>query len=131
MAEVKKFYDVQGSAIKWRNFEGKAGKFNAEGDRNFCLLIDPDSADVLQSEGFNIRYLKPREDGDVPVPYLPVKVAYGKGRPPKIVMVTKEERQILMKIPLSFLTGLRSRRQILLLILMSMTFRADMVLKHI
>ncbi len=89
MAEVKKFYDVQGSAIKWRNFEGKAGKFNAEGDRNFCLLIDPDSADVLQSEGFNIRYLKPREDGDVPVPYLPVKVAYGKGRPPKIVMVTK------------------------------------------
>ena len=50
MAEVKKFYDVQGSAIKWRNFEGKAGKFNAEGDRNFCLLIDPDSADVLQSE---------------------------------------------------------------------------------
>lgn len=87
--EVKKFYDVPGTAIRWRNFEGKAGKFNAEGDRNFCLVIDPDSADALQAEGFNIRYLKPRDESDDPVPYLPVKVAYGKGRPPKIVMMTK------------------------------------------
>lgn len=87
--EVKKFYDVPGTAIRWRNFEGKAGKFNAEGDRNFCLVIDPDSADALQAEGFNIRFLKPRDEGDDPVPYLPVKVAYGKGRPPKIVMMTK------------------------------------------
>ena len=89
MADVKKFYDVKGAAIKWRNFQGKAGKFNAEGDRNFCLLIDPDSADELQAEGFNIRFLKPRDEDDVPAPYLPVKVAYGKGRPPKIIMVTK------------------------------------------
>ena len=87
--EVKKFYDVPGTAIRWRNFEGKAGKFNAEGDRNFCLVIDPDSADTLQAEGFNIRFLKPRDESDDPVPYLPVKVAYGKGRPPKIVMMTK------------------------------------------
>lgn len=89
MAEVKKFLDVSGRAIRWRNFAGKAGKFNAEGDRNFCLLLDPDSADQLQNEGWNVRYLNPREDGDVPTPYIQVKVAYGKGRPPKIVMVTK------------------------------------------
>ena len=88
-SEVKKFFDVDGRAIRFRNFEGKAGKFNAEGDRNFCLLLNPDDADELQAEGFNVRYLNPREEGDVPVPYLPIKIAYGKGRPPKVVQVTK------------------------------------------
>lgn len=99
--EVKKFYDVPGTAIRWRNFEGKAGKFNAEGDRNFCLVIDPDSADALQAEGFNIRFLKPRDEGDDPVPYLPVKVAYGKGRPPKIVMMTKRGKTELDETSIS------------------------------
>ena len=88
-SDVKKFYDVNGGAIRFRNFEGKAGKFNAEGDRNFCLLLNPTDADELQYEGFNIRYLQPRDEHDDPVPYLPIKVAYGKGRPPKIVQVTK------------------------------------------
>ena len=99
--EVKKFYDVPGTAIRWRNFEGKAGKFNAEGDRNFCLVIDPDSADALQAEGYNIRFLKPRDEGDDPVPYLPVKVAYGKGRPPKIVMMTKRGKTELDETSIS------------------------------
>lgn len=88
MLETKKFYDVNGSAIRFRNFEGKAGKFNSEGDRNFCLLLDPDAADELQVEGFNVRYLRPRDENEEPVPYLQIKVAYGKGRPPKIVQVT-------------------------------------------
>ncbi len=88
--ESKKFYDVDGKAIRFRNFAGKPGKFNAEGDRNFCLLLNPDDADELQSEGFNVRYLNPREEGDMPVPYLPIKVGYGgKGRPPKVVQITK------------------------------------------
>jgi hypothetical protein len=90
MAEVKQFKDVSGKAIRFRNFSGKAGKYNVEGDRNFCLLIDPETADELQREGFNVRFLNPRDDSEDPVPYISVKVAYGKGRPPKIVMITKK-----------------------------------------
>lgn len=89
MAEVVKFYDVDGRNIRFRNFEGKAGKFNVEGDRNFCLLLDPDLADNMHRDGFNIRYLNPKSEDDEPIPYLPVKVQFGKGRPPKIVQVTK------------------------------------------
>jgi len=89
MSDAKQFKDVSGKAIRFRNFSGKPGKYNAEGDRNFCLLIDPETADELQHEGFNIRYLNPRDENEDPVPYLPVKVAFGKGRPPKIVMITK------------------------------------------
>ena len=89
MADVVKFYDVDGRNIRFRNFEGKAGKFNAEGDRNFCLLLNPEVADGLAHDGFNIRYLNPKDDADEPIPYLPIKVAYGKGRPPKIVQITR------------------------------------------
>jgi hypothetical protein len=89
MSEVKKFYDVDGRAIRFRNFEGKAARFNAEGDRNFCLILNDEDAEELKAEGFNVRYLKPRNEYDEPLAYLPVKVDYSKGRPPKIVQVTK------------------------------------------
>ena len=76
MAEVIRFYDVDGRNMRFRNFEGKAGKFNLEGDRNFCLLLNPEVADEMQHDGFNIRYLNPRDDGADPVPYVQVKLKY-------------------------------------------------------
>lgn len=88
MAEVKRFENVDGRAIRFRNFAGKAGKFNAEGCRNFCLIIDPETADEFAKEGWNVRWLNPRDENEDPVPYLPVEVSYGKGRPPKVVQVT-------------------------------------------
>ena len=94
MAEVLKFYDVDGRNMRFRNFAGKAGQFNMEGDRNFCLLLNPNVADDMQKEGFNIRYLNPIDDGDDPVPYVQVKLKYHDraGNPlrgPKIVQVTR------------------------------------------
>lgn len=94
MAEVLKFYDVDGRNMRFRNFAGKAGQFNMEGDRNFCLLLNPSVADDMQKEGFNIRYLNPRDDGDDPVPYVQVKLKYHDraGNPlrgPKIVQITR------------------------------------------
>lgn len=94
MAETIKFYDVDGRNMRFRNFEGKAGKFNVEGDRNFCILLNPEVADEMTKDGFNVRYLNPRDEGDEPVPYVQVKLKYydrsgNRLRPPKIVQVTK------------------------------------------
>ena len=91
MAETKIFKHVEAGAIRFRNFAGKEGRYNKEGDRNFCLLLDPDTADELIKEGWNIRFLDPRDEGDEPVPYIQIKVGFGgKGRPPKVVLVTKK-----------------------------------------
>ncbi len=93
--KVFKFYDVDGRNMKFRNFAGKAGKFNAEGDRNFCLLLSEDDAEDLKEEGYNVKYLKPRSEDEDPVPYIQVKVKYknrfGEAlkRQPKIVQVTR------------------------------------------
>lgn len=90
MAEVKKFYDVVSGAIRFRNFAGKEGRYNKAGDRNFCLLLNPEDADEMLKDGWNVRFLDPRDEGDEPTPYIQIKVGFGgKGRPPKIVLVTK------------------------------------------
>lgn len=81
--------------IIFRNFAGKEGPFNSEGDRNFAVLLTPEMADGLSADGWHIKTTKEREldEGETTggEPYLPVKVGY-KGRPPQVVMVTSRGR---------------------------------------
>jgi hypothetical protein len=84
------FEDVR---ITFLNFSGEAGRFNAKGDRNFNLLLDDDIATQMLADGFNVRYLQPRVEGDLPQPTIEVKVKYKKRdgtrtRPPKVVLIT-------------------------------------------
>lgn len=68
---------IDDARIIYRNFEGRGDKFNREGDRNFALLIpDQKAADALIQEGWNVKIKPPREDGDEPFMYLPVKVKF-------------------------------------------------------
>lgn len=73
--------------IAFRNFAGKADRYNAEGDRNFAILLDEVTAGMLLDKGWNVKYLRAREEGDEPTPYIQVAVSF-KTRPPKIAMVT-------------------------------------------
>lgn len=86
---------IENAHIMFRNFSGKPDKFNAAGQRNFCVVIPPDDADILQSQGWNVRYLAPRNNDDQPLPYLQVKVEYEKGRPPKVVQITSRGKTTL------------------------------------
>lgn len=83
---------IEDARIIFRNFEGREEKFNAEGDRNFTVVIEDDAtADQLLADGWNIKYLKARDDEDTPTAILKVKVNF-KGRPPRIVFVTSRGR---------------------------------------
>lgn len=81
----------EGARIIFRNFAGKEGRYNREGDRNFCVLLTDDVAEAMAKDGWNIKTLKPREEGDAPQPYLQVSVNF-RGRPPRIVMITSRGR---------------------------------------
>lgn len=84
---------MEGVRIIFRNFAGKEGQYNREGDRNFAVLLDDTVATAMAEDNWNIKWLKPRseEEGDTPQAYLPISVNF-KGRPPRIVMITSRGR---------------------------------------
>lgn len=83
---------MEGVRIIFRNFAGKEGQYNREGDRNFAVLLDERVATAMAEDNWNVKWLKPRdEEGESPQAYLPVSVNF-KGRPPRIVLITSRGR---------------------------------------
>lgn len=85
---------MEGAQIRFRNFSGKEGKYNPAGRRNFCVLLDNDICDDLKEDGWNVRWLQPRDEDDMPQAYLQVAVNYN-NIPPKIVLVTTRGKTVL------------------------------------
>ena len=81
--------------IRFRNFSGAPGQYNAQGQRNFCALLPEDVAQAMMDDGWNVKYLKPREEGDLPQAYIKIKVNFAGPRPPKIHMITSKGRRQL------------------------------------
>lgn len=68
---------IDDARIIYRNFRGEGSKHNREGDRNFAFVIpDVTVADRLAADGWNVKIKPPREEGDDPFIYLPVKVKF-------------------------------------------------------
>ena len=77
---------IDEARIIYRNFAGAPSKFNREGDRNFAVVIeDQDIAEVLTEKGWNVKIKPPREEGDEPFMFLPVKVKFN-DRGPKVYL---------------------------------------------
>jgi len=84
---------MEGVRIIFRNFAGKEGNYNREGDRNFAVLLDEEVARTMAEDNWNIKWLQPRDEDEAESPqaYLPVSLSF-KGRPPRVVMVTSRGR---------------------------------------
>jgi hypothetical protein len=84
---------MEGVRIIFRNFSGKEGQYNREGDRNFAVLLDEKVATTMAEDNWNVKWLKPRteDEEEEPQAYLPISVNF-KGRPPRIVLITSRGR---------------------------------------
>lgn len=87
MARNDQNVTLEDIVIAFRNFAGKEDVYNREGDRNFAIILRPEEEANLVANGWNVKYLKEREEGDGQQAYIQVAVSY-KSRPPKIVMLT-------------------------------------------
>ena len=77
---------IDDARIIYRNFAGAPSKFNREGDRNFAVVIeDQDIAEALTEKGWNVKIKPPREEGDEPFMFLPVKVKFN-DRGPRVYL---------------------------------------------
>lgn len=115
--------EINDARIIFRNFRGEGGKFNKEGDRNFALVIAGGTLDngfnrtELTSEemaealindenrfgvGWNVKIKAPREEGDDPFIYLPVKVKFN-DRGPSVYLQSGRNRTRLTEDTVSIL----------------------------
>lgn len=85
---------LENARLIFRNFSGKQNQYNPTGQRNFSILLDEETGKKLKKDGWNVKWLKPRDEGDPDQAILPVKVKYG-GKPPKICTITSSGMTVL------------------------------------
>lgn len=94
MPNDAKTFMIEGAQILFRNFKGEEGPYNLKGDRNFCVVLEPAIGEKMMKDGWNIKYLNGREEGEPDVPYIQVRVNF-KNKPPRVVMLTSTARTAL------------------------------------
>lgn len=82
---------IQGAKLVYRNFSGTARTYNAAGLRNFHVVLEPEQAKMLERDGWNIKWPKPRDDGEDRNPTMKVHVRFD-NYPPYIVQLTHRGR---------------------------------------
>lgn len=93
---------IEDARIGFRNFAGEETKFNPKGRRNFVVFLDPELGATLEDDGWNIKWLDPRDEEEVATPILSVAVNYN-NIPPKILLISGQGKTMLHEDTVSLL----------------------------
>ena len=83
---------IENAHIIFRNFRGEESKYNRAGSKNFCVIIeDPEQAEKLSKDGWNVRVLSPKDEDEEPRHYIQVAVSFENIRP-KVYMIVRKTK---------------------------------------
>lgn len=97
----------ENAQITFRNFSGRPTKYQRqEGVRTFSVLIDdPDMAQQLSDAGWNVRILRPRNEGDAPMHCIDVAINFNFWKKPEVYMICDGHKTRLDEEDLDVLDG--------------------------
>lgn len=99
---IKSNITIENARIIFRNFSGKEGRYNPAGKRNFCVLLDKELSTTLEEDGWNVRWLVPKDDQEDKQGYLQVALSF-ENIPPKIILITSKGKTTLDEESVSLL----------------------------
>lgn len=82
---------IEDAHIIFRNFAGREGQFNREGDRNFCVVLPPEIAEQMIEDEWNVKQLRARDEDTPGDFYIQVSVGF-KNRPPNLWLISSKGR---------------------------------------
>lgn len=97
---------IEDARLMFKNFAGAESEYNAAGDRNFCVALEPDIAEEMRQVGWNVKELQPRPgyEDEGPTYYIKVKLSYRfEERAPLIVRLNGRQRTNLTERTVSSL----------------------------
>ena len=90
MSRKNHMLDIKDARIVNKNFAGIEKQYNPAGTRTFCVILDnPEEAQKLSDQGWNIRILKPTDEFPDGGYMLPVEARFGDY--PPVIWVRKGE----------------------------------------
>lgn len=93
---------LENADIGFLNFSGEPDRFNKDGGkRSFCVFLENDFGHRLREQGWNVRWLPPRDDEEEERAYLQVAVAFR--FPPKIVLIAGGKKTYLNEMTVGLL----------------------------
>lgn len=102
--------NISNASLGFKNFSGAEGQYNRKGDRNFVVFLETEDAQMLEQQGWNIKWPKPNpnieDDMDSRNPYLPVSLSFNAKYPnlnPKIVLIAGNRINVLSEEELDML----------------------------
>ena len=95
--------------LVFRNFKGEGSQYNRAGERNFAVVIETEDQfnalleDVNKyGDSWNVKKKPPREEGDVPFMYLPVKIKFNESGP-SVYMISGKAKTRLTEASIAVL----------------------------
>ena len=87
--------EIEDAQIKWAwsNFEGRVEAYNAEGKRSFTIVLPEDRVDELREQGWNVKEIEGREEGDPSEFHLKVQISFAKV-PPRVYLIKSGNRKM-------------------------------------
>lgn len=72
------------------NFRGAVSEYNKNGAKEFNIVLDKDTENILSKAGWNVKHTEPKEEGDKPIAFLPVRVNFDSYYPPRVWLVNAD-----------------------------------------